>query len=125
MSMTILLVDDHAQTLKLAGDVLAHAGHRVHRAASGEEALAQAAQDWPALVLLDIQLPGIDGLETLARLRAQARDRSLKVIAMTASVTLADRARLEQAGFDAFLAKPFSVRTLRELVRRELGETSA
>lgn len=125
MSATVLLVDDHAQTLKLAGDVLAHAGHRVHRTTSGEEALAQAAQDWPALVLLDIQLPGIDGLETLARLRAQAQDRALKVIAMTASVTLADRARLEQAGFDAFLAKPFSVKTLRELVRRELGEAGA
>lgn len=125
MSATVLLVDDHAQTLKLAGDVLAHAGYDVHRAASGEEALAQAAQDWPALVLLDIQLPGIDGIETLSRLRAQSRDRALKVIAMTASVTLADRARLEQVGFDAFLAKPFSVKTLRELVRRELGETAA
>lgn len=117
----VLLVDDHALTLKMSGDVLERAGHAVRRATSGEEALACAAEAWPELVLLDIQLPGIDGIETLARLRAAAGGRALKVIAMTASVTLADRARLELAGFDAFLAKPFAIKALREVVASQLG----
>lgn len=127
MSELVLLVDDHARTLKMIGGVLERAGYAVRCAASGEEALKAIEQEWPSLVLLDIRLPGIDGIETLVRLRSVSARLGcpLQVIAMTASLTKEERVRVEAAGFDAFLDKPCSINTLREVVRRRLEDAAS
>jgi two-component system cell cycle response regulator DivK len=84
----------------------------VIEARSGEEGLRAAQEDPPDLVLMDLQLPGIDGTETLRRLRQGSLGRSVPVVAVTASAMAEDRTRAALAGFDGFVEKPISVRAL-------------
>ncbi len=102
----ILVVDDDPGNLKLAATVLQHAGHEVLAAANGEEALAAAQAHTPDLVLMDVQMPGIDGIAALRRLRADPRTATLKVVALTALAMKGDRERLIAQGFDGYLEKP-------------------
>lgn len=102
--------------LKLARDVLQIAGHDVVEARSGEEALLAVENDVPDLVLMDLQLPGIDGTETLRRLRQCLLGHDTPVVAVTAFAIAEDRERVASAGFDGHIAKPVSVRTLPGLV---------
>jgi two-component system cell cycle response regulator DivK len=111
MSPRILVVEDNALNLKLVRDVLQHAGYEVVSARTGEEGLAAAARYEPDLVLMDLQLPGIDGTETLRQLRANGESR-VPVVAVTAFAMQADRDRAFEAGFDGYLDKPLSVRSL-------------
>jgi len=108
---TILVVEDNALNLKLVRDVLRHAGYQVVEAVTGEEGVRVAAQQNPDLVLMDLQLPGIDGAEALRQLRATARPH-VPVIAVTAFAMEADRLKAERDGFDGYLEKPISVRAL-------------
>jgi two-component system cell cycle response regulator DivK len=106
----VLLVEDNEKNMKLARDVLQFKGYRVTEATTGEDAVAFAARDGPDLVLMDIQLPGIDGIEALRRIRADAKTAGIPVVALTASVMANDRERFDKAGFDGFIAKPINVR---------------
>jgi two-component system, cell cycle response regulator DivK len=112
----ILVVEDNALNLKLVRDVLQHAGYDVVEARSGEEGVRVAAECSPDLVLMDLQLPGIDGVEALRQLRAQSAvgdgARHLPVVAVTAFAMKADHDRAADAGFDGYVEKPISVRAL-------------
>ena len=111
-SRRILVVEDNPLNLKLVRDVLQFAGYDVIEAHSGEEGLRAAQDDPPDLVLMDLQLPGIDGTETLRRLRQGSLGRDVPVVAVTAFAMAEDRERATLAGFDGYVEKPISVREL-------------
>jgi two-component system cell cycle response regulator DivK len=117
----ILVVEDNAMNLKLVRDVLQHAGYDVLEANTGEDGLRVAREMTPDLVLMDLQLPGIDGTETLRRLRHDSPDRRVPVVAVTAFAMPEDRERATQAGFDGYVEKPISVRALPGQVAEFLG----
>ena len=106
----ILVVEDNERNLKLVRDVLEHHGYRTLGAADGEGGVALAREHLPALTLMDVQLPGIDGVEALGRLRGDPRTAALRVVALTAFAMTDDRERLLAAGFDGYLVKPIDVR---------------
>jgi two-component system, cell cycle response regulator DivK len=117
---TILLVEDNERNRRLARDILTFNGYRVVEAVSGEDALRLAAAEPPALVLMDIQLPGIDGIETLRRLRVEAATAAVPVIAVTASAMTHDRQKIMAAGFDGYETKPIELKSFLATVRRAL-----
>ena len=119
-SELILLVEDNEKNRKLAHDVLVHQGYRVADAESAEEALRLGRQERPDLVLMDIHLPGIDGITALQQLRADPATRSIPVMAVTASAMTHDRAKIMAAGFDGYQSKPISVKTFLVAVRELL-----
>jgi len=105
----ILVVEDNGKNMKLFRDVLLAKGYRTLAATTGEEAVALAVEHSPDLVLMDIQLPGIDGVAALGRLRAEARTASVPVLALTAQAMEGDRERFLAAGFDGYLSKPVNL----------------
>jgi two-component system, cell cycle response regulator DivK len=116
----ILLVEDNEKNRKLVRDLLTVKGYRVVEAETGEDAVRLAREHRPALVLMDIQLPGIDGIEALRRLRAEPATAQIPVLAVTASAMARDRQTILAAGFDGYQAKPISVRPFLELVHEML-----
>jgi two-component system cell cycle response regulator DivK len=108
----ILVVEDNPLNLKLVRDVLQFAGYDVVEAQSGEEGLRVVREAPPDLVLMDLQLPGIDGFETLHRLRQEGLGRHVPVVAVTAFAMAEDRQRAAVAGFDGYVEKPISVGAL-------------
>jgi two-component system cell cycle response regulator DivK len=108
---TILVVEDNALNLKLVRDVLRHAGYEVLEAITGEDGVRLAAEAHPDLVLMDLQLPGIDGAEALRQLRAGDQPQ-VPVVAVTAFAMDEDRVQAERDGFDGYLQKPISIRAL-------------
>jgi two-component system, cell cycle response regulator DivK len=117
---SILIVDDNEASAKLARVVLEHEGYEVRTAASAEEALRALSLRMPWLVLIDIQLPGMDGLELSRRLRADAATKHLVILALTASTTKSDEERARAAGCDGFVAKPMDISSLSKIVREHL-----
>jgi two-component system cell cycle response regulator DivK len=114
----VLVVEDNEKNMKLVRDVLEATGYAPLEASSGEEALALAAEQTPALVLMDIQLPDLDGSEALRRLRSDERTAGIPVLALTAQAMQGDRERFLAAGFDGYLSKPIDIDELLETVRR-------
>lgn len=108
----ILVVEDNPLNLKLVRDVLTVSGYEVVAAPSGEEGVSLAGTCEPDLVLMDIQLPGMDGYEALRLLRQNPRLDTVPVVAVTAFAMPEDRERASRAGFDGYLGKPISVRSL-------------
>ena len=102
----ILVVDDDARNLRLAVTALEQSGHEVLSAAGGAEGIEAALALAPDLVLMDVQMPGMDGVAALRRLRADPRCASIKVAALTALAMKGDRERLLAEGFDGYLEKP-------------------
>jgi two-component system, cell cycle response regulator DivK len=120
----ILVIDDDAGNLKLAVTVLTKAGHEVLSADGGEAGVVLALTCAPDLVLMDVQMPGLDGIAALKRLRADARTASIKVIALTALAMKGDRERLLQEGFDGYLEKPIRYKEFLSSVGALLGQQS-
>jgi two-component system, cell cycle response regulator DivK len=114
---TILVVEDNERNLKLVRDVLQYAGFDVVAASSAEQGVAMAMDSPPDLVLMDLQLPGMDGTEALRQLRSSPRTSSVPVVAVTAFAMKDDRERALSAGFDGYLEKPISVHALPAQVR--------
>ncbi|HZP72419.1 MAG TPA: response regulator [Gaiellaceae bacterium] len=114
----ILVVEDNARNMKLVRDVLGASGFRILEAATGELAIELAREHRPALVLMDVQLPGIDGGAALDRLRRDARTSAIPVVALTAQAMSGDRERFLEAGFDGYLSKPIDIVELVNEVRR-------
>ena len=121
----VLIVEDNDKNMKLARDVLQAKGYATIEAVTGEDGVRLARERNPDLVLMDIRLPGISGIEALAALRADPKTSGIPVVALTASVTPTDRTHITQAGFDAFLAKPMVLREFVDTVKRlvESGRT--
>ena len=119
---TILIVEDNAKNMKLARDVLQAKGYATLEAVNGLDGVAVALQHQPDLILMDIQLPDINGYEATQRIRADAGCAAIPVVAFTASVTLTDRQRITDAGFNGFLGKPIELKTFLATVRQQLGE---
>jgi two-component system, cell cycle response regulator DivK len=105
----ILIVEDNPRNLKLARDVLDHHGYRTLQAADAEEGLELARAEHPALILMDVQLPGMDGVAALDRLRGDPDTSGIPVVALTAFAMRSDRERFLAAGFDGYLEKPIDV----------------
>lgn len=118
---SILIVEDNPANLKLAAMLLEKAGHDVSKAADGEIGLRLAQDISPDLVLMDIQMPGIDGLEATRRLRSNPATAHLKVIALTALAMKGDEERIRDAGCDGYIAKPFHYRDFLEQVKAALA----
>ena len=120
----ILIVEDNEKNRKLVRDTLQYKGYETIEAETGEDGVRLAKERLPALVLMDIQLPGIDGITALGQLRADPATRGMPVIAITASVMAQDRQKIMAAGFDGYQGKPISVKELLETIRHIL-ETSS
>lgn len=116
MPHSVLIVDDNPVNLKLAADVLEFAGFHVTRAVDAEDALVQLAKHRPELVLMDIALPGMDGLELTRRLKADPRYSSMLIVALTASAMKGDDHRTFKAGCDGYISKPIDTRALPDQV---------
>jgi two-component system cell cycle response regulator DivK len=117
---TILIVEDNEKNMKLARDILRAKGYDTLEATTGEEGVKLAKEKLPGLVLMDIQLPGITGIEAFRQIRADPRTARIPVVALTASVTPTDRSAVNAAGFDAFVSKPISLREFLDTVKRLL-----
>jgi two-component system, cell cycle response regulator DivK len=117
----LLIVEDNEKNMKLVRDVLQATGYSTLEATTGEEAIELSLSHAPALVLMDVQLPGIDGVEALARLRRDERTASIPVLALTAQAMSGDRERFLEAGFDGYLSKPIDVAELIQVVQEHCG----
>jgi two-component system cell cycle response regulator DivK len=117
----VLVVEDNEKNMKLVRDVLRATGYTTLAATTGEDAVELAQAHEPALVLMDVQLPGIDGLEALRRLRQQKLTASIPVLAVTAQAMSGDRERFLEAGFDGYLSKPIDVAELIQVVQEHCG----
>jgi len=114
----VLIIEDNEKNMKLARDILQAKGFKTVEAVTGEEGVKLAKERKPDLVLMDIQLPGINGIEAFRQLRAEAATAKIPVVALTASVTPTDRSQITAAGFDAFISKPISLKEFVETVKR-------
>ena len=119
---TILIVEDNEKNMKLVRDVLQVKGYETMEAGTAEDGLAMAAARKPDLVLMDIQLPGMNGIDALRELRAKPATAGIPVIAVTASVMQQDRKHITESGFDAYLKKPVEPAELAECVKRLAGK---
>jgi two-component system cell cycle response regulator DivK len=121
VTYVVLVVEDNERNLKLLRDVLEYAGYDVRTARTAEDGISLAVDEPPDLVLMDLQLPGIDGIEALRRLRESARTADIPVIAVTAQAMKQDRELVSLAGFNGYVEKPISVRAFSDQVRRFLS----
>jgi len=121
----ILIVEDNEKNRKLVRDVLQHKGYKTMEAETGEDGIRMAQESDPALILMDIQLPGMNGIEALGRLRADPRTKKIPVIAVTASAMTHDRAKIMAAGFDGYQSKPINVKEFLVAVREMLDRPRA
>jgi two-component system cell cycle response regulator len=120
MEPSILIVDDNPQNLKLARVILVAQGYSVRTAADAEEALQAIEQEKPVLILMDVQLPGMDGLELTRRLKADARFDDIIIIALTAYAMKGDDEKAYRAGCDGYLSKPIDTTLLPKVVAERL-----
>ena len=120
----VLIVEDNPRNLKLVRDLLEHSGYRTLEATTAEDGLALARARRPDLVLMDVQLPGMDGVQALARLRADPATNGIPVVAVTAFAMKDDRARFAAAGFDGYLEKPISVRAFPGQIAEMLNQSA-
>jgi CheY-like chemotaxis protein len=125
MSAPILIVDDNPDNLKLLRFVLVKRGYDICTAVDAESALSALRTFRPLLILLDVQLPGMDGLELAARLKADPATRDILIVAVTAYAMQGDEERALAAGCDGYVAKPINTRTLPGIVAEYISRASA
>ena len=118
---TILIVEDNEKNMKLVRDILRHNGHATLEAVTGGEGVRLALQERPDLILMDIQLPDIDGIAALHQIRQVRALDAVPVIAVSASVMPGDHQKIVNSGFDAFVTKPINLKQFRETVQRFLA----
>jgi len=121
----VLVVEDNPRNLKLVRDVLDHAGYRTLAAETAEDGLELARAEHPGLILMDVQLPGMNGLEALGRLRGDPGTADIPVLAVTAFAMKQDRERFLAAGFDGYVEKPIDIRELPRRVAAHLAGSDA
>lgn len=118
----ILIVEDNPANMELAVFLLDKAGHEVMRATDAETGIRLAREQLPELILMDIQLPGMDGLTAARRLKDDDETQGARIIALTAFAMKGDKERLRAAGFDGYIAKPFHHRELTERIHQHSVE---
>ncbi len=116
----ILIVEDNDKNLKLVRDVLQVKGYATIEAGSAEDGIRLAKEQKPDLILMDIQLPGMNGIEALGVLRSGPETAGIPVVAVTASVMPQDRNKITEAGFNAYVGKPINLKEFLDTVRRML-----
>ena len=116
----ILIIEDNEKNRKLERDVLQFNGYEVIESETAEEGIHLAQERHPVLILMDIQLPGMNGIEALARLRNDPKTRDVPVIAVTASAMTQDQQKIMDAGFDGYQRKPLDLKEFLEAIRRML-----
>lgn len=116
--MTVLIVDDNDTNRKLCGAILAGSGYRVREAANGAEALSAVRSKPPELILMDVQMPVLDGVETLKRLKADPATRGIPVVALTSYAMKGDRDKFMRDGFSDYISKPIDIDRFLEVVGR-------
>ena len=121
MSKRVLVVEDQEDNMRIMNDTLASAGYQVIKAVTGIEGVAMAESDKPDLILMDIQLPGLDGYQATRRIKDNAALRHIPVIAVTSYALDGEEGRAEEAGCDAYFSKPVSPRVLLAKVREFIG----
>lgn len=119
----ILIIEDNEKNRKLMRDVLQFKGYRTVESENAEEGLRLAGTLAPALILMDIHLPGMNGIEALGALRAEPATRSIPVMAVTASVMPQDRQMVTNAGFDGYQSKPINVKEFLKAVKETLDRS--
>ena len=119
----ILIVEDNEKNLKLVRDVLQFKGYQTIEAMTGNDGVRLAKERKPDLVLMDIQLPDIDGITALAQIRADRETQKMLVIAVSASVMPDDQQRIVASGFDAYITKPINVKGFVETVEKFIGKS--
>ena len=117
----ILIVEDNEKNLKLVRDVLQVKGYETVDAGTAEDGLKLARERKPGLILMDIQLPGMSGVDALKALRAEPETAGIPVVAVTASVMQQDRQQIMRAGFDGFVEKPINLRKFLDTVQQALA----
>jgi two-component system cell cycle response regulator DivK len=118
---TILLVEDDFMNMKLAQHVLESQGYNVVKATTGQEALQQLKASTPDLILMDVQLPDIDGMTLVRIIRAKDTNRETNILALTACAMKGDREKILETGCNDYISKPINVETFVSTVRRYLG----
>ncbi len=121
MSKRVLVVEDQEDNMRIMNDTLASAGYEVIKAVTGIEGVAMAESDKPDLILMDIQLPGLDGYQATRRIKDNAALRHIPIIAVTSYALDGEEGRAEEAGCDAYFSKPVSPRVLLAKVREYIG----
>ncbi len=121
----ILIVEDNEKNRKLARDVLQFKGYRTIEAATGEDGVKLAMQDKPDLILMDYQLPGIDGIEAFRRIRGDVSTAHIPIMAVTASAMPEEAKKMKEAGFDGFQTKPINVKAFLQAVADVLSAKAA
>ena len=119
----ILIVEDHAHNRKLVRDVLQYQGYATLETETAEEGIELAQKHSPALILMDIRLPGMDGVAALQALRAEPHTQAIPVIAVTASAMTDEKVMIREAGFDGYQAKPIAVMDFLKTVRQILDRS--
>ena len=119
---TVLVVEDNENNLMLVRDVLQLKGYKVLEAMTGAEGLRLAAEEKPDLILMAIQLPDIDGITALARLRADSATRAIPVLAVSASVMPEEQQQITASGFEGFIAKPLNMKSFLQTIERFVGK---
>lgn len=120
-SAAILLVEDNDDNRRIYSTTLSFSGYRVVEATDGEEALEAARAHRPAMILMDISIPKVNGWEVTRRLKADPLTSGIPIVALTAHALAADRARAQEVGCDGYISKPAEPRTVLEEVRRRIG----
>ncbi len=120
MSRRILVVEDHEENRRIMRDLLTSAGYEMIEAVTGEEGVTLAQTQHPDLILMDIQLPGIDGYETTRRIKADPALRAIPIIAVTSYALSGDDVKAREAGCNDYVTKPFSPRALLGKIREHL-----
>ena len=120
----ILIVEDNPKNLKLFRDVLQFKGYQTIEAESAEAGIALAREQQPALILMDIQLPHMDGCEAMKVLKEDEGTRHIPIVAVTSFAMKGDRERLLADGFDAYMAKPVNIKELPQIVEQHIGPQS-
>ena len=121
----ILIVEDNEKNMKLARDLLGFKGYRVAEAVTGEDGVSMAAAEVPALILMDYQLPGIDGIEAFRQIRANPATAHVPIIAVTASAMPEETTKMMAAGFDGFLTKPLNIKEFVAAIAATLARAGA
>ena len=117
----VLVVEDTEDNRKIIRDLLTSAGYETIEAVTGEEGVAMAAEHRPDLILMDVQLPVLDGYEATRRIKADPATRHIPIIAVTSYALVGDEAKTREAGCDGYVAKPFSPRHMLQKVREFIG----